>query len=154
MHTALRNKCDMGVYYCSIHKRWVNQGLFTGPVFKVILWVWCVCCLQCQGHVWEAVWGAVWGAVSEAVSGAVWEAVSGAVSGQCLGDLQEQSKGLFWVQVSERQCQGSLNRVWYRSVKLKIMFALEHFLMLWHILGIFIKKILHTGDKASLDRCG
>ena len=30
----------------------------------------------------------------------------------------------------------------YRSVKLQILFVLEHFLLLWHTLRIFIKKKL------------
>ena len=31
----------------------------------------------------------------------------GQYQGQCLGEFQEQSKGIFLVQVSERQCKGS-----------------------------------------------
>ena len=35
---------------------------------------------------------------------------------------------------------GTLNRGGYRFFKLKILFVLERFLVLWHILRIFVKK--------------
>ena len=38
----------------------------------------------------------------------------------------------------------------YRSVNLKILFVLEHFLMLWHILRIFIKNCLAVVNKLLL----
>ena len=47
------------------------------------------------------------------------------------------------------KCQ-YINRGGYRFVKLKICFVLEHFLMLWHILRIFVKKNWSVVNKLPL----